>query len=428
MQEETKKTPLHDWHVSHSANMAVFGGYDMPLWYPSGAKQEHLTVLTNAGIFDTSHMAVIVVSGTDAFELLQLCFTRDLNACVGKKRMPLEPGRCVYGVYLNEHGKVIDDAIVCQIERNFYMIVVNAGMGAEVAQHMAVHVNGKDVEINDLTDKMGKIDVQGPMAARILMKVLTDPEKVFENMPYFTFKGYFDKAFPLADTVRLVNGIPVLLSRTGYTGEFGFEIFVDPDSLIEVWEMILAAGEDFDLISCGLAARDSLRAGAVLPLSHQDIGPWPFINNPWLFFTLSFSADGTGFTKKFIGDEALKNMDKDEYTHAFAGYDLRKVSAHDPTAYVLDSDGNEIGVVLTCVSDMAIGRHDDRIYSISSPDKPEKFSPRGLCCGFVKVKSKLTPGQIVELKDNRRKIKVMIVDDIRPDRTARKSIKKMLEL
>lgn len=140
------------------------------------------------------------------------------------------------------------------------------------------------------------------------------------------------------------------------------------------------------------------------------------------------SADGTGFTKKFIGDEVLKNMDKDEYTHAFAGYDLRKVSTHDPAAYVLDSDDKKIGVILTCVSDMAIGRHDDRIYSISSPDKPANFNPRGLCCGFVEVKSKLTPCQIVELKDNRRKIKVMIVDDIRSNCTARRPIKEMLKV
>jgi len=94
---------------------------------------------------------------------------------------------------------------------------------------------------------------------------------------------------------------------------------------------------------------------------------------------------------------------------------------------VLDAAGNEIGTVLTCVSDMAIGRYGDRIYSISSPDKPEGFNPKGLCCGFVKVKPKLLPGQIVELKDNRRKIKVMIVDDIRPDRTARRPIKEMLK-
>jgi aminomethyltransferase len=427
MDEEIRKTPLHDWHLSHGANMAVFGGYDMPLWYPSGAKKEHLTVLTNAGIFDTSHMAVIMVTGTDAFELLQLCFTKDLNACVGKKKAPLKPGKCVYGAYLNERGELIDDAIVSQIEHNIYMIVVNAGMGGDIAHHMTDYAGSRDVEIIDLTDKVGKIDIQGPMAASILMNVLKEPKEVFDGMFYFTFKGHFDSMSTLAGTVSLNDGTPILLSRTGYTGEFGFEIFVNPDHLIGTWEMILTAGKDFDLISCGLAARDSLRAGALLPLSHQDIGPWPFVNHHWLF-TLPYNDDRTGFTKKFIGDEALRNIEESEHTCAFAGYDLRKVSTHDPAAYVLDSDGNEIGEVLTCVSDMAIGRHGDRIYSISSPDKPEVFNPKGLCCGFVKVKPKLLPGQIVELKDKRRKIKVMIVDDIRPDRTARRPIKEMLKV
>ncbi|MDO9530072.1 MAG: hypothetical protein Q7J27_13075 [Syntrophales bacterium] len=427
MHEEIRNTPLHDWHLSHGANMAVFGGYDMPLWYPSGAKKEHLTVLTNAGIFDTSHMAVIMVTGTDAFELLQLCFTKDLNACVGKKKAPLKPGKCVYGAYLNENGELIDDAIVSQIEHNIYMIVVNAGMGGDVARHMTYYAGLRDVEIIDLTDKIGKIDIQGPMAAGILMNILKEPEEVFDEMFYFTFKGHFDSRSTLAGTVKLTDGTPLLLSRTGYTGEFGFEIFVNPDHLIGTWEMLLAAGKKFDLIPCGLAARDSLRAGALLPLSHQDIGPWPFINHRWLF-TLPYNDDGTGFTKKFIGDEALHNIEESEHTCAFVGYDLRKVSTHDPAAYVLDAAGNEIGTVLTCVSDMAIGRHGDRIYSISSPDKPEGFNPKGLCCGFVKVKPKLLSGQIVELKDNRRKIKVMIVDDIRPDRTARRPIKEMLKI
>ncbi len=427
MQEETKVTPLHDWHLSHSANMSLFGGYDMPLWYPSGAKKEHLTVLTNAGIFDTSHMAVIMVTGTDAFELLQLCFTKDLNACIGKKKAPLTPGRCVYGAYLNEHGELIDDAIVSQIERNMYMIVVNAGMGGDVTCHMIDHADSRDVEVIDLTDKIGKIDIQGPMAASILMNVLKEPEKVFDEMPYFSFKGHFDKTSTFADTVSFIDGTPLLLSRTGYTGEFGFEIFLNPDHLIGTWEMILAAGEKFDLIPCALAARDSLRAGALLPLSHQDIGPWPFVNHLWLF-TLPYNDEATGFTKKFIGDKILNYIEKSEHTCAFVGYDLRKVSIHDPAAHVLDAAGNIIGRVLTCVSDMAIGRHGDRIYSISSPDKPEGFNPKGLCCGFVKVKTKLLPGQIVELKDDRRKIKVMIVDDIRPDRTARRPIKEMLKV
>ena len=129
MSTPVKKTRLHGWHVNHGANMAIFGAYDMPLWYPSGAKEEHLVVLTRAGIFDTSHMSVVTVKGSGARDLLQVCFSKNLAACVGKDQKPLTPGRSVYGVFLNEAGEVIDDAIVFQIDDALFMVVVNAGMG-----------------------------------------------------------------------------------------------------------------------------------------------------------------------------------------------------------------------------------------------------------------------------------------------------------
>jgi len=423
MQRESKTTPLHGRHKACGANMANFGGYEMPLWY-STAKAEHLAVLTNAGIFDTSHMAVVMVAGPEAYELLQFCFTNDLATCTGKNKGALSPGRCVYGAYLNKKGEVIDDSIICQLEENSYMAVVNAGMGGAVAGHFNAYKGDRSVEITDLTDKVGKIDVQGPMAAKILSKIVADPEPVFNKTPYFSFKGHFDPQSSLSKAVHLTDGTPILLSRTGYTGEFGFEIFVSPDHAVKLWDMILDAGSDFEIIPCGLAARDSLRTGAVLPLSHQDIGAWPFINHPWEF-ALPFNADQTAFIKSFIGDQALLAGEAPEYTYPFAGSDFRKVSAEDP-AVVLDSEGLEIGRVLTCVTDMGIRRHGDRIYSVASPDKPQEFKPKGLCCGFVKVKSRMPPGQNIDIKDNRRKLTVTILEDIRPDRTARRPIAEML--
>jgi aminomethyltransferase len=116
MSKSVKKTRLHGWHVNHGANMAIFGSYDMPLWYPSGAKEEHLVVLTRAGIFDTSHMGVVTVKGSGAQDLLQVCFSKNLAACIGKDQKPLTSGKRVYGVFLNEAGEVIDDAIVFQID------------------------------------------------------------------------------------------------------------------------------------------------------------------------------------------------------------------------------------------------------------------------------------------------------------------------
>ena len=384
MESQSKKTLLHGWHAAHGANMADFGGYEMPLWY-SSAKNEHLAVLTHAGAFDTSHMASVLVSGEDALGLLQKCFTNDMAACIGRDRKPLFPGRCVYGAFLNEKGEVIDDAIIFHIDGNQHMIVVNAGMGAAIAAHLEAHAAAADVQIIDLTDRLGKMDVQGPLAAKVVKKILASPDQVFEKMLYFSFKGHFDGAAPTADAVRLTDGTPILLSRTGYTGEFGFEIFIAPEHFVGLWEMVIEAGEEFGLMACGLAARDSLRAGAVLPLSHQDIGPWPFINNPWPF-ALPYDASGKGFTKSFIGDKALADVTNPEFTRPFAGNDLRKVTL---PAVVLDADGREIGTVLTCATDMGIGRHQGRIYSIASPDKPEDCKIKGLCCGFVKTRTPL---------------------------------------
>ncbi len=417
-----KITPLHDWHRRQGANMAEFGGYEMPLWY-SSAKDEHLSVLTRAGVFDTSHMAVVALRGADAFTLLQRCFSRDLRSCIGPLNHPMRPGRCVYGVFLTEEGHVVDDAIIDQIDATRYLCVVNAGMGDGITRHLSRYAQDLDVEILDLTDKIGKMDIQGPLSAKILKKVLKNPEKAFENMSYFTFKGGLPGFEGPASPVLLNGGIPILLSRTGYTGEFGFEIFTEAAHIVEVWERILEAGEAAGLIPCGLAARDSLRTGAVLPLSHQDIGHWPFLRNPWIF-ALPYNESHTGFTKDFIGGRALLETKDADYTFPFIGRDLRKVTPGGNTEVRLAGQG-VIGKVLTCVSDMGIGRVGEAVYSIASPNRPEGFTPRGLSCGFVRVKRKLEQGETLELRDARRTITVEVTHDIRPDRTARVPIQKM---
>lgn len=424
MREGIKKTWLNPWHLNHGANMADFGGFEMPLWY-SSAITEHLTVLTHAGVFDTSHMAVVAVEGADAFTILQLCFSRDLDRCIGTmKRSPIVPGRCVYGVFLDEKGGVVDDAIVYKIKDERYMCVVNAGMNEILVQHLLKYSANMDVKLINLTDHIGKMDIQGPFSAKVLKKILKNPDKVFEKFPYFSFKGDFNTSSTQKEQVMLKNGETILLSRTGYTGEFGFEIFSTPSNLFEIWEMVLKAGEEFNIMPCGLAARDSLRAGAMLPLSHQDIGNWAFIRNPWIF-ALPYNLEHTGFTKEFIGSRALHETKGADYTYAFVGSDLRKVTISEKTD-VIDAGNEIIGKALTCISDMGIGLHEGKIYSIASPDRPENFKPRGLSCGFFKANNKLEIGHVVELRDIRRSIKVKVVDSIRPDLTARKRIKQML--
>ncbi|GAB4271569.1 MAG: glycine cleavage system aminomethyltransferase GcvT [Deferrisomatales bacterium] len=418
-----KTTALYDWHLSHGANTAEFGGYDMPVWYPAGARAEHLAVLQGVGVFDTSHMAALLLSGPDAFALLQRCHTRDLGRALGSWRGPSAPKRCAYGVYLDEEGGVVDDAIVGELAPGVYLSVVNAAMGPAVADHLRRYADGGAVEIADLTDRLGKIDVQGPAAAKVLSKVLADPGAAFEGMAYFTFKGHFDPAAPQADAVRLADGTPVLLSRTGYTGEFGFELYVQREAAVGVWEAVMEAGAAFGALPCGLAARDSLRAGAVLPLSHQDIGPWPFIHHPWEF-ALPLGPDG-GFTKAFVGREALERArGRAEHTYPFLGFDLRKVTGGE--ARVFTPEGEELGRVLTCVSDMGIGRREGRVYSVASPDRPEGFTPKGLSCGFVKVNRELAEGSELRLRDAKREIRVEVTRDVRPDRTARSPIAQMM--
>lgn len=417
---EAKKTVLHDFHSGNGANMALFGNYDMPLWYSTGTKAEHLSVIEGAGIFDTSHMAVVTVKGAGARSLLQYGLSKDMDSCIGLKKSPLVAGRCVYGLFLDEEGQVIDDAIVYQLEKEGYMVVVNAGMGGEIANHLNSLSGDREVVIEDLTDKVGKMDIQGPDSAKVLSKIISNPEQLFEKMMYFSFKGGFESC-EASTSVQLLDGTDVMVSRTGYTGEFGFELFCKVENLVSLWQKVLEAGEEFNAIPCGLAARDSLRAGAVLPLSHQDIGPWPFANNPWPFAVAEQDEAGN-FSKKFHGAEALKKTSWEKQTAPFAGFDPRKIGA-DESNYVIDDSGERIGRILTCTTDMAIGRVDGEIVSVAGGTGAKV---KGLCCGFVLLDRKVSEGDLVFLTDGKRKIKVEIRADIRPQRTARSAIGTMV--
>lgn len=412
MNTQLKQTPLHDWHVAAGANMADFGGYDMPLWYDTGVKTEHLAVLKSAGLFDTSHMACITVEGDHAFDLLNFYFTRDLA--------PLKPGRCVYGAFLNEKGHCIDDAIVYKFTDISFMVCVNAGMGGPVAEHLESREFGRNVDIKDMSGITAKMDIQGFNSARILSKVLQSPETVFDGIPYFSFKGHFDPDRLDVQAVNLINGTPVLLSRSGYTGEFGFEIFLAPDAIEGLWKSLLKEGDSFGISACGLGSRDSLRAGACLPLSHQDIGHYKFMNHPWEF-ALPYTADKKGFTKDFLGASALIPEPGDVFVFPFVGENLRKVTSGENTSVFMDND-EKIGHVLTCVTDMGITWHENRIISISSPDLRGKIKIKGIACGFVMVDRPLKPGTPLILTEGKRSIKVTIASDVRPDRTARKKI------
>ncbi|MCP3944393.1 MAG: aminomethyl transferase family protein [Desulfobacteraceae bacterium] len=409
MNTSLKTTSLHQWHKDAGAKMADFGGFDMPLWYEAGVKNEHLAVLKSAGIFDTSHMACINVGGKDSFALINFCFTRDI--------VSLKTGRCVYGAFLDEQGHCIDDAIVYKFGETQFMICVNAGMGAAIASHLDSKKKQMDVSIEDLSGKIAKMDIQGKNSAKILAKLIKNPEIVFDKMPYFSFKGHFSNAPDGIENVTLADGTPILLSRSGYTGEFGFEIFIAPAAIVALWEKTLIAGEEFGITACGLGARDSLRAGACLPLSHQDIGHWKFTNHPWSF-ALPYTADKKGFTKDFFGAKALAPADDDKFVYPFVGDTLRKANTGENTE-VLDENCQNLGQVLTCATDMGIGWLENKIVSINTPDLPQDLKIKGLSCGFVMVSKPLEPGVKLSLKEGKRSIDVTFVTDIRPNRTAR---------
>lgn len=409
MTEALKKTLLFDWHKQNGARFSGFGGYEMPLWYKAGPIKEHQVVLQQAGLFDTSHMSQLLIEGPEAFTLLQKALSKDLSCCIGKGR-PIEKGRATYGFLLNEEGFVLDDAIVMMEDKEQYLLVINAGTGQAISDHLKKLAKGLDVAVSDLTGKLFKLDLQGPEALKILKNILKPTKKLEAPFPYFSFVGHYDH---LQEGVQTQSGYSVMVSRTGYTGEFGFELILRPDAFEQTWLDLMEAGEPFGLLPCGLGARDSLRCGAQLPLSHQDIGEWPCSNHPWEF-ALSKTEDGR-FSKDFVGATALLGTENTEHTLTFIGDNGRKVEGG---AEVL-LEGELLGSVLSCATDMGMDRVDGTLYSLSSPEAPTGFKPKGLSCGFVKLNKALPTGTRIQLKDKRRELEVTVTDTLRPHRSAR---------
>ncbi|MDR1379559.1 MAG: hypothetical protein LBJ36_11000 [Synergistaceae bacterium] len=400
---------LNAIHRELKGELTDFGGWEMPLWYSTGSVKEHLYVIEKSGVFDIGHMDLLRVKGKEAFNLIQLCLTRNISK--------LGVGACGYSMILNEQGHVVDDTIVYNLGKDNlgkdeYILIVNAAMGPAVQRHLEQHNVFQDVTVTDESGCFSKIDLQGPASVAIIKRLLEKGRGTIEGLRYFQFRG--DYSNPVSE-IAFDGNIPILLSRTGYTGEVGFEIIMPYGKTLDVWNMILDAGGS-DVIPCGLAARDSLRVGAVLPLSHQDIGNWPFVHTPW-DFALPRDKEGK-FTKDFIGSGIYDNP-LSSYTYPFCGFDPRKTETHGTSVLWEEAP---IGTVSTCAIDMAIGRMEGKIYSVASPDKPASFKPKGLVCGFVRVERPLEPGAKVTLKDSRRSIEVEIVSDIRPNRTARVGI------
>lgn len=237
-----KKTVLYDSHVKLGAKIVPFAGYLMPVQY-TDILEEHMAVREKAGLFDVSHMGEIMLEGPDAAANLNRLLTNDYTK--------MNPGRVRYSPMCYENGGVVDDLLVYKMGEEKYLIVVNASNKDKDFAWMQEHIEG-DAAIRDISDDVVQIALQGPASDRIMEK-LTDLTKLPEK--YYTFTQNND-----------VGGISCLVSQTGYTGEFGYELYCRREEGVRLWDLLLEAGREEGLIPCGLGARDTLRLEAAMPL------------------------------------------------------------------------------------------------------------------------------------------------------------------
>jgi aminomethyltransferase len=256
-----RRSPLHAEHESAGAAFTEFAGWTMPVRY-SGDLAEHHAVRTAAGLFDLSHMAEILVLGPDAAAALDAALLGELS------KTPV--GRAKYTLLLNGEGGVEDDLVVYRTGEDRYLVVANASNREVVVDHLRSRVVGFDAEVQDETDEVGLIAIQGPRAQEILLDApgfAADEDDRTEAHFRELLAGLRNYRFLPARW----NGHPVLVARTGYTGEDGFELYTAPGVLPELWTMLLELGRPAGLVPAGLAARDTLRLVAGMPLYGHEL-------------------------------------------------------------------------------------------------------------------------------------------------------------
>lgn len=249
-----RKTPLYDSHVALGGKMVPFAGYILPVQYPAGVIAEHMAVRTACGLFDVSHMGEVMFTGPDALANIQNLVTNDMGNMVD--------GQVRYSPMCNERGGVVDDLIVYRMGEGRYMMVVNASNREKDVAWIRQHLFG-NVRMEDVSDETAQVALQGPKAGEILAR-LAKEEDIPKKYYYFVEKG-------------TVGGIPCIISRTGYTGESGFELYCKNEDAARLWQLLLDTGKDLGLAPCGLGARDTLRLEAAMPLygheMNDDITP-----------------------------------------------------------------------------------------------------------------------------------------------------------
>ncbi len=302
-----KKTPLNDRHRASGAKMVPFGGWDMPVEY-SGIVHEHLAVRTRAGLFDVSHMGEIEIAGKDALAAVQRISSNDASK--------LQVGQAQYSGLLTPQGTFVDDLLVYRLAPEHFMLVVNAGNIEKDYAWIVEHIKpaGDAVAVN-ASARYALLAVQGPEAVGIVQS-LTGVE--LAGMKYYWFAH------------GEVANVRATISRTGYTGEDGFEIFVPPQSADRVWQAIVEAGRPVELIPCGLGARDTLRLEAGMRLHGNDIDDTTTAVEADLNWIVGWKKDD------FIGATVLREQKANGVRRKLVGFEMidRGIARHGYDAYV----------------------------------------------------------------------------------------------
>lgn len=279
------KTPLYDAHVKAGGKIVPFAGYLLPVQYETGVIKEHMAVRTQAGLFDVSHMGEVLCEGKDALANLQMLLTNNFDNMVD--------GQARYSPMCNEKGGTVDDLIVYKKVDEKYLIVVNAANKDKDYEWMLTHQFG-EVTFKDVSDKYAQLALQGPKALDILKKLTAE-----ENIPEKNYYAVFDAE---------VAGIPCIVSRTGYTGEDGVELYLESSKAEKMWDVLLENGKEEGLIPCGLGARDTLRMEAAMPLYGHEMDDETTPLETGLKFAVKMKKE------EFIGKKALEEQGEPKRT------------------------------------------------------------------------------------------------------------------
>lgn len=310
-----KKTPLHSIYAEFGAKTVEFGGWDMPVQY-SSILQEHEAVRTRAGLFDVSHMGEFEVTGPQARAFVQYMITNDVSK--------LEPGMALYSPMTYEHGGSVDDLLVYCFDEHHFDLVVNAGNIDKDFAWLSEHAGKFDVSLRDKSDDIALLAVQGPAAVEIVQSLTDDDVRSLKSFRFLQTQ---------------LAGADCVVSRTGYTGEDGFEIYAPAAAAEALWRTILQAGEPYGILPCGLGCRDTLRLEARLPLyGHElteDISPL----EAGLGMFVKLEGDD------FIGRDALRAQKEAGISRKLVGIQLLDRGIPRGGYEVFSEDGRQVGVL-----------------------------------------------------------------------------------